>query len=100
MYYTEESKIRRIFFDYCGLRMGWMITFLIVGCLLFITVLLGVGLTAGYYHDKALCKSFGNQTNREVKFVRYTIVSWDCLTPTANGKWISTSNIRDTSLSP
>jgi hypothetical protein len=49
----------------------------------------------GKHYDKAACHTFGDRSNREVRFVTYTYWSWDCLTPTVDGKWISTSRLRD-----
>jgi len=45
--------------------------------------------------DEKQCYSFGQQSNRETHFVTYNFMSWDCLTPTKNGKQISTSMLRD-----
>jgi len=67
-----------------------------VGCVLLVIAVLGAVVGTGvYFVDRNQCHSFGRQSNREVKFVRYTLVSWDCLTPTADGKWISTDNLRE-----
>ena len=48
-----------------------------------------------YYVEKNTCYSFGRNSEREVKWVMYNLVSWDCLTPTQDGKWISTDKLRD-----
>ena len=47
------------------------------------------------HYDRAACHSFSEQANRETKFVNYTYWAWDCLTPTADGKWISAENLRE-----
>lgn len=71
---------------------------LISGALALAFFLFGIGMVVrdvGHHYDVAACSSFGEQSNREVKFVDYTYWSWDCLTPTTDGKWISTSRLRD-----
>lgn len=73
---------------------GWIAKFL--GVILgLIALVLVVGSIPVYYVQRANCHSFGAQTVREVKWVRYTIVKWDCLTTTADGKWIPTKNLRE-----
>lgn len=67
----------------------------VAGAVLFFGVLVGgVGVVA-YQVDKRGCYEFGAQANREVKFVRYTLVTWGCLTPTADGKWIEVGLLRE-----
>ena len=51
--------------------------------------------TPVYYVQKNGCYSFGRETEREVRWVMYNIVSWDCLTPAKDGKWIPTKRLRD-----
>ena len=41
------------------------------------------------------CEAFGVASGRKTEFVDYTFWSWDCLTPTADGKKISTKALRD-----
>lgn len=61
-----------------------------------IIVLVVIGVT---YFAKAIdmsqCYKFGEVSGRETKFVQYTAVSWDCLTPQKDGKWISTTLLRE-----
>jgi hypothetical protein len=38
------------------------------------------------------CHNWSVQNQRPTKFVLYTYWNWDCLTKTADGHWISTSN--------
>ena len=56
-----------------------------------------LGVIYGSRHfGRISCETFGEQTRRETRFVIYN--SWavgDCLTPTADGKWISTSALRE-----
>lgn len=43
----------------------------------------------------------GAQNQREMAdFVRYTPISWDCLTSTKDGRWISTSVLRAVDVQP
>jgi hypothetical protein len=74
---------------------GGIVASIVGGILALIAVVMVIVMTSVYYVEKNQCYSFGRQSNREVKFVKYTLVSWDCLTPTADGKWISTSNLRE-----
>ncbi len=71
-----------------GLLVGGVVAFiLIVGFLV-------IGLQRHY--GRVTCDSFAAQTGRETKFVVYNFfATGDCLTPTADGKWIPTSNLRE-----
>ncbi len=61
-----------------------------------IVVIFTVGLTSmGASIDSGSCQQFGVNSNRETRFVRYNYFSWDCLTPSKDGKWISAYNLRD-----
>ena len=53
----------------------------------------GTELDRGF--DHRACTAFSGASNRTTKFVEYTYWSWDCLTPTADGKWISTTLLRE-----
>lgn len=72
---------------------------IVVAPLVVIMVFVG-GITFGaikWQHsmDQTACTVFADQSGRETKFVDYNWASWDCLTPQSDGKWISTSNLRD-----
>lgn len=75
----------------------------VVAPILFVgTLLVGIvgGATYGairWQHglDKTSCEIFADQSGRETKFVDYNWGSWDCLTPQSDGKWISTSMLRE-----
>jgi hypothetical protein len=57
---------------------------------------LGIGIRQiSHHYDVANCGRFGEESGREVRFVDYTFWSWDCLTPTQDGKWISIDRLRD-----
>jgi hypothetical protein len=63
----------------------------IIVVVLAVIVMIAVPLSRHY--DKAACHSFGDNTGRTVKFVNYTYWRWDCLTPSTDGKWISTDRL-------
>jgi hypothetical protein len=72
-----------------------VLTIVIGGAVLaFCLIMLGTRQVTIHY-DRAACHSFATQTERQTKFVTYTYWSWDCLTPTGDGKWISTDNLRE-----
>ncbi|QRY51814.1 hypothetical protein [Mycolicibacterium septicum] len=45
--------------------------------------------------DRSSCAAFAEASGRETKFVEYNFFEWDCLTPQSDGKWISTSMLRE-----
>lgn len=47
------------------------------------------------HFDSRECAAYPSTMGRETKFVRYNLMSWDCLTPSADGKWISTEALRE-----
>lgn len=58
----------------------------------------GIGLVARqvtHHYDASNCRRFGQETSREVRFVEYTFWSWDCLTPSGAGQWISIDALRE-----
>jgi len=64
-------------------------------CVMLITAIAVPSIEISRGVDHRSCTAFGQAANREVKFVEYTYFSWDCLTPTVDGKWISTTRLRD-----
>ena len=68
------------------------------GVALFIATLIGgviVGSTAySKQQDRIACRVFSEQSSRETRFVIYNYWKWDCLTPSGDGKWISTTALR------
>ena len=75
---------------------AWFIA-AIIGLVVLITTPIWAG---SYYTQRSNCHAFGQKTGRDVQFVVYTKVvglpfSWDCLTPTSDGKWIPTKNLRE-----
>lgn len=70
---------------------------------LIILLLGGILLAAIYFPIRAIghnvdnrnCRAFSQQTGRETKFVDYTFLTWDCITPSTDGKWISIDNLRE-----
>lgn len=41
------------------------------------------------------CAKWGQKNERVTRFVEYNPYSWDCLTPTSDGNWLPTSQLRD-----
>lgn len=74
--------------DYCG----WFIVIAFIGVL---AALPFGARQLSHHYDAAGCHRFGTESSREVRFVDYTFWSWDCLTPTSDGKWIPTDQLRD-----
>ena len=74
---------------------GQFVIGMIVGTVLFVLVVIAGVMAGSYAVDRSSCHSFSRQTNRQVKFVKYNLVTWDCLTPSGDGKWIPTSQLRD-----
>lgn len=70
-----------------------------VGFLLVVAVIIAGLLFAirgfGHHIDERTCSAFSIQTGREAKFVDYSWLSWDCLTPASDGKWVSTDALRE-----
>ena len=62
---------------------------LITAVLLLVGGIMFIGRNVSHHYDKAACHSFAQRTGRTVKFADYTYWSWDCLTPSTDGKWIS-----------
>lgn len=77
----------------------WYIAGVIASIFAFVILLVGgivlVGSRVSKHYDRIACTSFGEQSSRQVRFVTYNFWAWDCLTPTADGKWISTANLRE-----
>jgi hypothetical protein len=48
-----------------------------------------------HHYSVVGCKSFERETGRPTTFVDYHYWDWDCLTPGADGKLISTKALRD-----
>ena len=69
--------------------------FLISGIIALIFVIMAPMITIGRHYNRVECQNFSKNSNREVRFVIYSTFSWDCITPTENGKWISTDNLRE-----
>ena len=90
-------KIRRIFYENNGywMRTGWVFA-IFAACILGFIGLVGVGV---YYAGRSSCNAFEEQTGRETRFGHLTVavgvpLTWDCFARTADGRWISTSQLR------
>lgn len=83
-------------------REGWALAgILALGCAAVAAILalmFSAILPLAYYSERSSCRAFGQQTGREVRFVHLVEVgvplSWDCLVSTADGRWISRSQLR------
>lgn len=80
----------------------WGFIVFVAGCIAAV-FLLAAGLFAvimpfAYLGDRASCRAYGEQTGRDTRFVHLVDVvvplSWDCLVRTADGRWISRSQLR------
>lgn len=87
--------MKNLFFGMFGLRMGWFMlaTLLVIAGI--VTAGVAIGIPVQRHFDRVACRSFAVNANRETKFVIYNFFSWDCLTPTGDGRWISTDNLRE-----
>jgi hypothetical protein len=76
---------------------GWGLVAYGVPIVVAFVSLLVFGIIKGERHfGRIACHTFSAQTHRPTKFVIYTTFDGgDCLTPTAGGKWIPTSNLRE-----
>lgn len=64
-----------------------------------LAVIVGVfalSITIERHYGHIHCKAFGHNTNRTTKFVVQSYVDGGvCLTPSSDGRWIPTSQLRD-----
>jgi hypothetical protein len=60
-----------------------LITIIIILFVVTVTFLFGFTLMQ---IDKSRCSGFGQETNRNVKFVKYNLATWACLTEAKDGK--------------
>ena len=71
-------------------------TAVLVGSILAFVVLIVIGVRQfGHHYDVADCRQFALASERTTKFVDYTFMTWGCLTPTADGRWIDVSKLRE-----
>lgn len=70
-----------------------------VGIILLVIVATAILTLAGNAGDRHLvresCAAFGRESGREVRYVDYTFWTRDCLCQAKDGKWISTSLLRE-----
>jgi hypothetical protein len=48
-----------------------------------------------HHYQVSVCNGFGQATGREIKFVDYTFWNYECLTPSKDGKWVTTDQLRE-----
>lgn len=41
------------------------------------------------------CDRYADRTGRETRFVEFAYLSWACLTPAADGRWVSIDQLRE-----
>lgn len=67
--------------------------------LLFLFVLVGgiflVSRQVSHHIDHTNCVAYAQRTGRETRFVDYSFFKWDCLTPSQDGKWLPTDQLRE-----
>lgn len=70
--------------------------YLAAGLLIIFAILVPSIIYGTRYFGRVSCNTFAAQTGRDTKFVLYNnFDTGDCLTPTADGKWIPTSSLRE-----
>lgn len=74
---------------------GWLLAIIAgIAALIFGFFLLWLGaMTIDRNIAQNRCEQFAEESNRRTRFVVYGRSSWDCLTPSKGGKWISTYNL-------
>lgn len=86
-------KLRRVFYDNYGLRIGAAVTLILVGIL--VAILVGIVGCRQLDHSmsKNSCYGWGEATGREVQFVDYHYFSYQCLVHIDDGRWVDVSNV-------
>lgn len=77
-------------YDLWGVIVIGVILAAAVGVIVCFAIAISTNLSARYDRDR--CDRIGVQTERDVKFERYTSFSWDCLTPSSDG-WVSIDRV-------
>lgn len=62
---------------------------------LVLTVLITSMVSVSIHYERVACESFGRESGREVKFAKMAFASYSCMTPSSDGKWISTDMLRE-----
>jgi hypothetical protein len=75
---------------------GWfeIIASIVGGGLALIAIVVGVRMVDHHY-QVSTCEGFGTATTRTVKFVDYSFWKYECLTPSKDGKWVTTDQLRE-----
>ena len=72
----------------------WALGF-VVAILALVALVCAAGAVVNYQMQQSACHAYERETGRDTRFVRYTIIEWDCLTPAPDGNWIPTSQLRE-----
>lgn len=80
--------IRQFTADYSDAFMGAMI----FGLIALILAGVSIGTAVMARHDETMCGRRAVQLERDVRFVRYSSFSWDCITPSEEG-WVSLDRV-------
>lgn len=71
---------------------GWLVLLAVVT--LIVAVFAAIGF-AVYYAEKYECAGWERATGRDTVFIKTTPVSWDCFTPSGDGKLIPIDRVRE-----
>ena len=84
-----------IFTDrYGDLRFGTMLLIVFAGAVVLTAALFAIIVPVVRHYDHVACNAYEEQTTRNTRFVVYHILQWDCLTPSADGRWVPIDSIR------
>jgi hypothetical protein len=85
-----------IFTDrYGDLRFGTMLLIVFAGAVVLTAALFAIIVPVVRHYDHVACNAYEEQTTRNTRFVVYHILQWDCLTPSADGRWVPIDSIRE-----
>lgn len=68
---------------------------ILIGIAILIVIVMGI-VSWDKSQVRVSCQNFGTISNRETKYVQYTYLNYDCITPDNTGKWISVTMLRST----
>ena len=62
--------------------------------LIFLLLIVG-GRQIDHHYEQNKCHGFGQATGRVVKWADYSFWNYECLTPSKDGKWVTTDQLRE-----